>query len=285
MVYIFLAYLLLALTFTFGKIALFYTTPYVLISYRMLVAAFILLGYQWWRKGTWYERGISSWKILIGTAFVYIYIPYVLEFWAMQYTTSIKTNLIFSVTPFVSAAMAYFLHDERINHMQFYALVLGFIGILPVLLSGTTNEQVAIGKWSISIPECAIIIAMLSGAYAWFLIKRLLQKGHSLTFINGSTMAIGGIGTACTSIVLDIIVPCIQGKPIQLVSNMVLFLWWGTVLILIANIILYPLYGWLLRRYSVTFLSFCGFLSPLFGAVFGWWFLSEKIYWYYGVSL
>ena len=44
------------------------------------------------------------------------------------------------------------------------------------------------------------------------------------------------------------------------------------------------LYGYLLKSYTTTFLSFAGFLSPLFGALYGWVFLSEKISWHFYLS-
>jgi drug/metabolite transporter (DMT)-like permease len=45
-------------------------------------------------------------------------------------------------------------------------------------------------------------------------------------------------------------------------------------MIFIANILFYNLYGYLLKRYTATFLSFAGFVTPLFAAYFEWLFFG-----------
>jgi drug/metabolite transporter (DMT)-like permease len=44
------------------------------------------------------------------------------------------------------------------------------------------------------------------------------------------------------------------------------------------------LYGYLLKKYTATFLAFAGFLGPLFSAFYGWLFLSEVITWHFYLS-
>jgi len=60
---------------------------------------------------------------------------------------------------------------------------------------------------------------------------------------------------------------------------------YSLLLVLIANIIGYNLYGYLLSRYSATFLSFAGFMTPLFAALLGWIFLSEPVSWHFFATM
>jgi len=69
------------------------------------------------------------------------------------------------------------------------------------------------------------------------------------------------------------------------VTNWPWFIVWVGVLILVANIVVYNLYGWLLRSYSITLLSLSGFLSPGFGAIYEWLFMNGQITWHYWSSL
>ena len=56
-------------------------------------------------------------------------------------------------------------------------------------------------------------------------------------------------------------------------------IFWGGVaaLIVMANFIAFPLYSYLLKFYTVTFMSFAGFLCPLFGAIIGYLMLGETV--------
>jgi drug/metabolite transporter (DMT)-like permease len=60
-------------------------------------------------------------------------------------------------------------------------------------------------------------------------------------------------------------------------AAILLFFTYFVLLVLITNVIFYNAYGYLLRRYSATFLSLVGITTPLFTAVWGWLLLGEVI--------
>ena len=92
--------------------------------------------------------------------------------------------------------------------------------------------------------------------------------------VNGIGMMGGGLLALLTSYIWEEI-PTEQMAD----TNFAMLLVYMFALILISNVICYNLYGFLLRRHSATFLSFAGFTTPLFAALFGRIFLKEELAW------
>ena len=150
--------------------------------------------------------------------------------------------------------------------------------MIPILIIQSAPGELGMNLLRISLPEAILLIAVVSATYAWFGIKDLMGKGYSLIMVNGFAMFVGGLAVFATSVVFEGVSPL----P---VSNFPLFLKYVFALILTSNILFYNFYGWLLKQYSITFLTFVGFLTPIFAALFGWFFLGEQITWHYGASL
>jgi drug/metabolite transporter (DMT)-like permease len=112
-------------------------------------------------------------------------------------------------------------------------------------------------------------IAVISSAYGWVLMRALLQKGYSILFLNGLSMFSGGFLALGVSALTE---KWQQGLPVTDYFSFIVTLF---LLILIMNGAFYNLYGYLLTRYSATFLSFAGFTCPFFAHFFGWLFLAE----------
>ena len=278
-------YAILALTFVFAKEALAYAQPVFLIGVRMLLAGLLLLGYQYVFNRTRFLLNKEDAWLFAKTALFHIYFAFVLEFWALQYLTSSKTNLMYSATPFIAALLSYVLLGERLSIKKIGAVCIGLVGLVPVLVLQASPGELGGELWRFSLPEVVLLGAIVSSAYAWFLVKKLMGRGYSLVMINGVAMLYGGILALSTSLIVEVALPLQRGQFAPLVSNLPSFLFWIFLLIIAANVVVYNLYGWLLHTYSITFLTFAGFLCPIFGAFFGWLFLDEVITWHYVASL
>jgi drug/metabolite transporter (DMT)-like permease len=93
---------------------------------------------------------------------------------------------------------------------------------------------------------------------------------------NGTSMLIGGLFALLHSFVVDTWLPVSQFTPFAT----------GTLsLVIISNLLCYNLYGWLLKKFTATFLSFIGLSTPLFAALFGYFFLNETVTWHFFISI
>lgn len=91
---------------------------------------------------------------------------------------------------------------------------------------------------------------------------------------NGTSMLLGGMLALISSLFVDSWnpTPMATGKALPFIAG-------TAAMTLLYNVGCYNLYGWLLKRYTATFLSFLGLLSPIFASLSGWLLLGEKLSW------
>ncbi len=274
---IILMYALFASSFSLGKVLVSFTTPLFLTGIRMFTAGIILIAYQFFWKGHRFHIHLKYWWLYLQIIVIGIYIAYGLRFWGLEYLSSSKTALIFNASPFFAAIYSYFFFDERITLKQWIGLIIGFLGLIPILITSSGTEQ-KIGEFLfISWPELAVLAAVAFQSYGWVIVRKLI-KFEKLTpmAINGITFFFGGLLALITS-------PFIEG--IRPIEDWPQFIGLLAVVIVISNIICYNLYGHLLKTYSLTFVSFAGFLVPIFAGLYGWGFLGETITWHFYASI
>jgi drug/metabolite transporter (DMT)-like permease len=298
-----LAYLLLSSTFVIGKAALVYSQPIFLIGTRMTLGGLLLLGFiYFFHKSQWKYKKEDFW-LFAQIAFFHIYLSFILEFWSYQYVTSSKAAFMFNLSPFITALFVYIFFGEKMTKKQWLGLGIGFIGSLPILIAQTPAAELSAGQFLfLSVPEICLLISATAGVYGWIVMKKLVvDKHYSPIFVNGIGMFFGGIGAFITSFIAE-------KKPLLKCgldsmnlgageqcwgstwfccswANFFVFMGYVMLLILVANIIFYNFYGFLLKKYTPTFLSLVGLLGPAFTALLGWIFLGEKAGWEFFVSL
>jgi len=268
--------MLFALTFILAKAAMHYVSPFFFIGTRMVIAGSMLLGYSFIqnKKIVWPKR--SDYYLFVQLALFHIFLAYTLEFWALQYVSSGKAALIFNASPFITAVLMQRLFSDQLSWRQWTGLFIGFIGFLPLLVPYILQESLVGAIGFLSYPEIALIGSVVSSSYGWIVFKRLMiQKSYSPLLLNGIGMSLGGLLALAVSAVAE------RGLFLNSAHSVSTALYHGglymAALILIANFICYNLYGYLLQSYSATFLSFAGFTTPLFAALFGYVFLQEPV--------
>jgi drug/metabolite transporter (DMT)-like permease len=269
-VMVLILYAMIALTITFAKAAVSAADPLFFIAVRMLIAGGLLLGfYQLFRKKHAVQGSVTL-NDVVNFALVvifHIYLAFIPEFWSLQYLPSVKANILWSMTPFVAMLLSFIVYGERITRLQLIGSLIAFFSLMPLLVHG--YSWCMHDMFSFSLPEMMLIISVFSATYAWFIIKKLMDRGYSLLTINGFAMLFGGVMSFATWLFMRT-----PGSVTVTSYGPFLFTLFG--LILLSNVIVYNLYGWLLKNYSINMVTIAGFMSPVFGALFGWFFFGEQ---------
>jgi drug/metabolite transporter (DMT)-like permease len=268
-------YALWSSIFSLGKITLQYCPPLFLTGARMVLAGFLLLGFlAIFKRSAFKLNRIQVFSIVL-LAFFSIYLTNALEFWGLQHLSAAKTCFIYSLSPFFAALFSYLHFKEKMNGRKWLGLGIGFLGFIPVLLTQTGSEELLNAFSFFSWPSLAIMGAALCSVYGW-VILRLVVKDHAISplMANGASMLFGGLIAFGHSFLIEGWNPL----PFQ-AENLGPVLKGTLAMTFISNIICYNLYGMMLKRFTATFLSFMGLLSPIFASLLALIFLGEPISW------
>ena len=104
-----LEYAILASTFTIAKVAVGYADPLFLIGVRMIVSAPLMFLVHGVQKNSSFKIAKSDIRIFILVSLFHVFLPFVGEFWALQFMSSAKTAITYSLTPFIAAVLSYFV--------------------------------------------------------------------------------------------------------------------------------------------------------------------------------
>ena len=261
--------------FSLGKMALENSPPVFLTGFRMVFAGILLLSWLWIKNRKSLKIGKKQVLPILALSVFSIYLTNILEFWGLQYLSAAKTCFIYGLSPFFAAFFSYIHFGEKMNRRKWIGMLIGFAGFIPVLKLQTGSENLLSAFSFFSWPELAIMGAALFSIYGWILL-RIIVKNHTLSplYANGYSMLIGGSLAFIHSFFVD------TWNPIPIVSGKLMPFMQGIVLMtLISNILCYNLYGFMLRKYTATFLSFMGLLSPVFASIISWILLGETPSW------
>ena len=269
MILIIILYALFALSVFISKVIFSYCTPIFYIGARMSIAGIILLTYQYFYAHEHFHFKREHLWHYAQVVFFGIYFTYIIRFWGLTKLPLSKSMFMFNLAPFMSALFSYFFFHEIMSRKKWIGLLIGFIGFIPIIASKVGQEESLSKLFFIEWAEIAVLISVVCHSYNWILIRKLVRDhSQSPAMINGLTMFTGGVGALITSPFFEEFPP---------VNNSLKFGILLACVIIISNLICHNLYAHLLKTYTATFLSFAGFLSPLFAALYGWLWLNEDI--------
>lgn len=266
---VFILYASFASIFILEKVCLQYTEPLFLLGFRMVIAAILMLLFYFLRNRERWRPTAKHIGLLFCLGFFNIYLTNSLELWALQRMAAFKICFIYSLSPFMAALLSYALFSEALSKWKWAGLLVGFLGLLPLLIEKEGGDA-TIAPF-LSLPEVVMMGAMVCSVYGWILLKQLVDTARCpLLLANGASMLIGGTLSLTHSRAMESWDPF----PIVEFAN---FFFYAFLILAISNLFCYNLYAYLLKRFSPTFMSLAGFTTLPFTAILGRVFLEEPV--------
>ncbi len=257
-------YALLASTFSIGKLLVQILPPIFLISIRMILAGIILLAVSYAFSGAIKIRK-KDWWLFATVVLFHILIPFLTEYIALQYISPSTACLIYDASPFISALFSYIIFQELMTFKKWVGFLVGICGIILYLQSQCCID------FEFSWPNLCMFLSVVASCLGWVFVRLLVKnQGYSPLQVNGIAMFIAGwIALLISWYTQEVVTMSMEQLP-----HVAMLL---ATIIFIANILFYNLYGYLLTKYTATFLSFAGFVTPLFAAFFEWLFFGTVV--------
>lgn len=274
---IILTYMSYGASFVFLKELVTIADPMLMVMWRLGLSGVCFLGWFLITGGKTKRFDRIDAYLLMQFLIFGIAGSFCLSAWAAQYVSSTKACFYFNLAPFMTAIFAYLVYQRVLGLYQILGGLVAFMGFAPHLyyLARTSICVVCFLPLPI-LPDIVMILAVASYAYGWIALDKLKKRGHADSFIIG----IGMLGVSIGLLLASPWYPPLRELPMQGIFWINLIL-----VILTGNIIFFALYGYLLRYFRPTLLSFMGMMSPLFTAVLSWYVLGQNISYHFFVTL
>jgi drug/metabolite transporter (DMT)-like permease len=256
-------------SFFWIKIALQEIGPFTLVAFRLLFGVLGLSIYAGIRRPRW-PHEIQVWRNLFILGIINTALPFVLISWGEQTIDSGIASILNSTVPLFTALFAHLLlKDDTLSSTRIVGILIGFIGVLCVILQKTVNQGTA--SW---IGYAAVLLATISYSIA---------AVYARTIGKNVAPIVQSLGTLLMADSILWIAVFINETPLDLPS---LPLTWAALLWLgvLGSFLAYLLYYSLIQSIGPTKASMVGFTFPVVGVILGTLFLNEILNWQTGVG-
>ena len=255
-----------SLSFPLAKTLLANASPILLTAIRMSFAGICLLFYLLIQRKYPKNLSLKDWGFLLLLGFISIFLTNVLEFYSLQKLSSTKVCFLYSLSPFLTALFSYLHFKEKMSKKKWLGMGTSFTAITIGFMDNLSWSSL---KFTFTLADFTMLCAVILSVYGWIILRYLVKNSMNPVFANGMSMLLGGSIALFVSGYLN---PSITKTLLQAPSSFYLTILCITIL---SNFICYNLYGFLLNRFTATFMSFFGLLSPIFTTIHGYLILSE----------
>lgn len=273
-------YALFASAMSLNKLVLAWLAPAFFVGIRRITSGLILFSYKAWKSPRLRFCHIrSDLLMIIAISLMTMCIPSILKAYGFKYLVSSKAALIGSFDPFITALYAYFLWNEKLTIKKILGMLIAFSGILFLITSSAPIEETLGSWWIFSLPELAIFCAMAISRLGWILARTMLKsERYTPSELNSINMIISGSIALAGTYISGVCDFCTIPPTYSFIA---LF----SYAVLIGDITCYNIYGYLLKKYNITFLSLCGLSIPLFVHLYGPFIHGEPITLHFFIAL
>ncbi len=251
-----------AATYPLAQGALQYSSATLLVAVRMIGAGTLFLLYALSRRqNIRFFTNKAALRDMLTIACVGLFLPFLLECWALKFLSALQANVVYLLNPLISAFLSYVFEAQKLTVYQWVGIGVSSSGAcLFVFLSSATTNSLPFLEASYAL--VALLISMTLGTYSWFIFKRLAKK-YPPVVINGWTMLGAGALSVCFYFFET------SGRFVSLTpQNWISFGSYTFFLVIIGNIVIYSLYARLLKKWSITLITLAQLTCPFFGVCY-----------------
>jgi len=244
------------------KIAVPEVGPAYIVAARCLIGGMLMLTVSLMVRHAAWPRGILAWLWLALTGVISTATPFYLIAFAEQQISSGMTAILMTIGPIISIILAHVItDDEKITRSKVIGIGLGFCATIYLLRGGMTGFDAV---------EIAYPLAAM-GAACCYAIGGLMAK----RMVDVSAEVIAAVvllssGTFVLPLVLKDQIPAFTSLPLDVMTAL---LWLG----LFPSGLAFYLRYFLIKRAGYSFVSYVGYLIPVFAVLIGLVLLDEMI--------
>lgn len=162
--------------------------PFLVAAVRMPLAGLALLPFAW-RKYGWYKPSPKQWLLLVLIGVTSIFLHQLFLASGVVTTTATNASLILGLNPLTTALLAALFVGERMSLRLFVGIVIGFSGVVIVVLSKSADASIALSGWG----DLIMVLSMLAYVVGGLLIKTVSATNMPTLVITAYSTIIGGI--------------------------------------------------------------------------------------------
>jgi drug/metabolite transporter (DMT)-like permease len=248
-------------SFSAMRVAVGVLNPLTVMWLRMAIAFVIILPFVGKFDFSVYRKG--DWKLLLPMVLLQPCLYFLLEAYALRFTTSSQAGVIASSVPLLVAIGAWLFLSESINRATLAALVMSIAGVVALTLmegAGHPASNPILGNF-------LELMAMTSAAVQMIIIKQLSRR-YNPWLLTAMQTAAGAL------FFLPGLVILLQSDRSVFDTRLILcILYLGSFVTLGA----FGLYNWALSRLPASVASIFINLVPVIAVILGWSLLDEAL--------